>query len=66
MIMGVVGLLQEKPEATDSDISSRMQKHLCRCCSYPRITKAIRRAIGATPKVGRGVPTAPSAFGGVV
>src|SRR5437588_3509252 len=50
MIMGVVGLLEEKPDATDFDISSRMQKHLCRCCSYPRITKAIRRAIGNSPK----------------
>jgi aerobic-type carbon monoxide dehydrogenase small subunit (CoxS/CutS family) len=49
MIMGVVGLLEEKPDASDSDISSRMQKHLCRCCSYPRITKAIRRAIGNSP-----------------
>jgi len=66
MIMGVVGLLQEKPDATDSDISNRMQKHLCRCCSYPRITKAIRRAIGSSPKVGRGVSAAPSIFGGVV
>jgi aerobic-type carbon monoxide dehydrogenase small subunit (CoxS/CutS family) len=50
MIMGVVGLLEEKPDATDSDISTRMQKHLCRCCSYPRIGKAIRRAIGNSPK----------------
>src|ERR1041385_1525391 len=41
MIMGVVGLLEEKPDASDADISGRMQKHLCRCCSYPRITKAI-------------------------
>src|SRR5712692_9326975 len=29
MIMGVVGLLQEKPDATDADIRSRMQRHLC-------------------------------------
>src|SRR4029079_13715849 len=35
MIMGVVGLLEEKPDASDADISLRMQKHLCRCCSYP-------------------------------
>jgi aerobic-type carbon monoxide dehydrogenase small subunit (CoxS/CutS family) len=73
MIMGVVGLLEEKPDVTDADISSGMQKHLCRCCSYPRIAKAIRRAIGNSPKaayepairpktygeVGRGVLTAP-------
>jgi aerobic-type carbon monoxide dehydrogenase small subunit (CoxS/CutS family) len=45
MIMGVVGLLNEKPNATEAEIQSRMQKHLCRCCSYPRITKAIGQAM---------------------
>jgi aerobic-type carbon monoxide dehydrogenase small subunit (CoxS/CutS family) len=60
MIMGVVGLLQKKPDATDSDISSRMQKHLCRCCSYPRITKAIRRAIGSAPKAAYNPLTEPN------
>jgi xanthine dehydrogenase iron-sulfur cluster and FAD-binding subunit A len=59
MIMGVVGLLEEKPDATDSDISSRMQKHLCRCCSYPRITKAIRRAVGSAPKAAYDPPIVP-------
>src|SRR5881296_2417561 len=44
MILGAVGLLNEKPNATDAEILSRMQKHLCRCCSYPTILKAIRRA----------------------
>ena len=44
MILGVVGLLNEKPAATETDILSRMQKHICRCCSYPRILKAIKRA----------------------
>jgi len=45
MIMGVVGLLNEKPNPTEAEIQSRMQKHLCRCCSYPRITKAIGQAM---------------------
>jgi len=45
MIMGVVGILNQKPGATESDLMSGMQKHLCRCCSYPRIVKAIRRSI---------------------
>jgi aerobic-type carbon monoxide dehydrogenase small subunit (CoxS/CutS family) len=66
MIMGVVGLLQEKPDATDSDISTRMQKHLCRCCSYPRITKAIRRAIGNSPKAAYNPVTAPGLDGGTI
>ena len=45
MIVGLVGLLTEKPNATEVDIMTRMQKHLCRCCSYPRILTAIRRAM---------------------
>jgi aerobic carbon-monoxide dehydrogenase small subunit len=44
MIMGVVGLLSENPNPTEDDIKARMQSHLCRCCDYSRIMKAIRRA----------------------
>ncbi len=43
MIMGVVGLLNEKPKPTEADIQTRMQKHLCRCCGYASVLKAIRR-----------------------
>src|SRR6266481_4377044 len=50
MIMGVVGLLNEKPHPTDVDIRSRMQRHLCRCCSYPRILKAIHQAVPQAQK----------------
>ena len=45
MILGMVGLLNEKPNATEQDILLRLQKHLCRCCSYTTILKAIRRAV---------------------
>jgi len=44
MIMGVVGLLNEKSKPTDADILARMQRHLCRCANYPTILKAIRKA----------------------
>jgi aerobic-type carbon monoxide dehydrogenase small subunit (CoxS/CutS family) len=44
-IMGVVGLLNEKAQPTEADLSARLQKHLCRCCSYPKILEAARRAI---------------------
>jgi aerobic-type carbon monoxide dehydrogenase small subunit (CoxS/CutS family) len=46
LIMGVVALLNEIPRPTDGDIQSRLQRHLCRCCGYPNILKAIRRAAG--------------------
>jgi len=46
MIMAAVGLLDEKPNPTDPDIVAGMNKNLCRCCSYPRIAAAVRRAAG--------------------
>jgi len=51
MIMGMVGLLNEKPNASEADIRGRMQKHLCRCCSYPRILTALKRAAAAQKQV---------------
>jgi carbon-monoxide dehydrogenase small subunit len=50
MIMGTVGLLNETPNPSDGDILSRMQRHLCRCCNYPKVLKAIRRAAGQIAK----------------
>jgi len=44
MVMGLVGLLNEKPKLTESEIVSRMEPHLCRCCGYPKIIRAIKRA----------------------
>lgn len=45
MILGLAGLLNEKPLPTEADMLSRMNKHLCRCCSYPKILAAMRRAV---------------------
>ena len=44
MIMAVVGLLNERPNPTDAEILSRMEGHICRCCGYPRILNAVKRA----------------------
>lgn len=44
MILGLVSLLEHKPVPSDDEILSRMDGHLCRCCGYPNIVKAIRRA----------------------
>lgn len=40
--MAAVDLLQRKPEPTDADINHIA--NLCRCGTYPRIRKAIKRA----------------------
>jgi aerobic carbon-monoxide dehydrogenase small subunit len=44
MIMGTVALLRETPQPTEADIKTAMHRHLCRCCDYTRLIKAIRRA----------------------
>jgi aerobic-type carbon monoxide dehydrogenase small subunit (CoxS/CutS family) len=46
MILGTVGLLNDIPNPSDDDILPRMQRHLCRCCHYPKVLKAIHRAAG--------------------
>jgi aerobic-type carbon monoxide dehydrogenase small subunit (CoxS/CutS family) len=43
MILGVVAALNENAKASTADIEARLQKHLCRCCGYPAVLKAIRR-----------------------
>lgn len=44
MILGLAGLLAKRPVPSDQEILSRMERHLCRCCGYPSLVKAIRRA----------------------
>ncbi len=44
MILAVVGLLDERPNPTDAEIMSRLEGHICRCCGYPKILKAVKRA----------------------
>ena len=43
-IMQATALLKKKPNPTDADIDEAMQSNLCRCGTYVRIRKAIRRA----------------------
>ncbi|MBN1421089.1 MAG: (2Fe-2S)-binding protein [Planctomycetes bacterium] len=50
MILEVKALLDEKPEPTDEEILSALNGHICRCCHYTKILKAVRRAAS---KVGR-------------
>ena len=50
IILGTVALLREKPNPTEADIRSRLEGHLCRCCAYPNILKAVQRAAAQTGK----------------
>jgi isoquinoline 1-oxidoreductase alpha subunit len=43
-IMSAVALLKAKPNPTDAEIDDAMDGNLCRCGTYERIKKAIKRA----------------------
>jgi len=48
MIMGAVSLLNENPKPTDAEIKTAMEKNICRCCGYPNILAAVKRAAKST------------------
>ena len=43
-IMSAVALLSNNPAPTDEDIDHAMSGNICRCGTYPRIRKGIKRA----------------------
>jgi aerobic-type carbon monoxide dehydrogenase small subunit (CoxS/CutS family) len=43
-ILAATALLREHPDPSEADIDEAMQGILCRCGTYPRIRKAIKRA----------------------
>ncbi len=45
MILATVGLLEEKGEPGEAEIRAWLNGHLCRCCGYPGILRAVRRAV---------------------
>lgn len=45
MIMGVAGVMKNNPRATERDVLSELEKHICRCCSYSKYRQAVRRVV---------------------
>ncbi|MBT5701660.1 MAG: (2Fe-2S)-binding protein [Gammaproteobacteria bacterium] len=43
-LMRALSLLREKPDPDDTDIDQAMNGNLCRCGTYPRIKRSIRKA----------------------
>lgn len=43
-IMSAVALIEKNPTPSDSDIETAMSGNICRCGTYERIRKAIKRA----------------------
>ena len=44
MIMAALGLLLQSPDPDENTINRAMHGNICRCGTYPRIVRAIRRA----------------------
>jgi len=49
-ILSAVALLARKPRPSDADVDEAMSGVLCRCGTYPRIRRAIRRAASIAEK----------------
>ncbi|MCU1489110.1 MAG: (2Fe-2S)-binding domain protein, partial [Acidimicrobiaceae bacterium] len=43
-ITGTAALLQRFPHPSDAQIATELAGHACRCCTYPRILRAVHRA----------------------
>ena len=52
MILGVVGALKANPAASEADVMSQMQRHICRCGSYAKYKNAIHRVLAQNGKAG--------------
>jgi len=57
MIVEGVALLRRQADPSDEQIASAMERHVCRCCTYPRIVRAVRQAA----KAARNKPSAKGA-----
>ncbi|TAL53086.1 (2Fe-2S)-binding protein [Pandoraea sp.] len=55
-LMSAAALLAQNPRPTDADIDAAMSGNICRCGTYGRIRRAIRRAAQVSPdaKAGQG------------
>jgi isoquinoline 1-oxidoreductase subunit alpha len=47
-IMSAIALLEKNPNPSDSDIDTAMEGNICRCGTYERIRKAIKKAAKTT------------------
>jgi len=44
MILSAVGLLAKVPDPDEAQIRTSMDGNICRCCTYPRLLRAIKRS----------------------
>src|SRR5664279_817504 len=44
MVMSAVALLEREPDPDDAQVREALHPNVCRCCTYPRILRAVHRA----------------------
>src|SRR5664279_2949926 len=44
MVMSAVALLEREPDPDDAQVREALHPNACRCCTYPRILRAVHRA----------------------
>jgi isoquinoline 1-oxidoreductase len=64
MIVSAAALLATDPDPDEARIAAALAGNLCRCCAYPRIVRAVRRAaeLAAEPAVAVPLPPPEPAF----
>lgn len=53
MIVAATAFLNDRPQPTEPEIIDWMSKNVCRCCGYPAILRAVRRAAGLNEPAAR-------------
>lgn len=48
MILGIVGVMQKNPRASEAEYREELQKHICRCGGYPKYREIVTRIAGAS------------------
>ena len=48
MVVTATALLRRTPHPSDAEVRTAMDGNICRCCGYPRILRAIARAVELT------------------
>src|SRR5215467_7866783 len=54
MVLAAAALLARSPDPDEAEVRAALAGNLCRCCAYPRIMRAVRRAaeLDAAPDAG--------------
>jgi CO/xanthine dehydrogenase Mo-binding subunit/aerobic-type carbon monoxide dehydrogenase small subunit (CoxS/CutS family) len=63
MIMATVALLKANADPDDDEVRTGLKGNACRCCTYPRILRAVRMATDPTRATDVSSPVEPAAAG---